>query len=67
MADSALSELGGLLGDLADVHACAGHPNIEAALLQCRLILIEACVDDGVELDFSQLGVEFGVIDDGAH
>lgn len=65
--DAALSELCGLTGELADMHAMAGHRNVEAALLQYRLALIEACVDDGVELDMERSGVEFGVIDDGMH
>lgn len=63
--DQPLSELGACLGDLAEVHGIAGHRNVEAALLQFRLILIEACVDDGVELDQQRFGVLFGVIDDG--
>lgn len=64
VADVALSELGGVMGDLADVHGLAGHRSVEAALQQCRLILVEACVDDGVELDQQRFGVEFGVVDD---
>lgn len=63
-ADATLSELGALLGDLAGAHGLMGHHNVEAALLQSRLMLIDACVDDGVQLDMSVLGVEFVVVDD---
>jgi len=51
------------MGDHADAYAKAGHPNVEAAFLACRLMLIEAAFEDGVELDADQLGLSFGVMD----
>jgi hypothetical protein len=65
-ADATLTELAAVLGDLAEAQAIAGHHNVEAALYQSRLLLVEACIDDGVELDGAQLGFTFGVVDDDA-
>ena len=61
--DLVLSELAGCMGAAADRHGLAGNRNIEAALQQCRLILVEACVDDGVDLDQAVAGIAYGVID----
>ena len=62
--DLILSELAGCMGACAESSGLAGRSSIEAALYQCRLILVEACVDDGVELDQSVAGIAYGVIDD---
>ena len=62
-ADVSLTELAALLGDFAEAQAHAGRPNVEAALYQARLLLVEACIDDGVELDTAKLGFAFGVLD----
>ena len=62
-ADLALSELLGCMGELAEAQGVAGRGNVEAALHQSRLILIEACIDDGVTLDAASVGGDFGVVD----
>lgn len=61
--DPILSELAGCMGAAAESNGLAGRHNIEAALYQCRLILVEACVDDGVDLDQAVAGIAYGVID----
>lgn len=61
--DLVLSELLGCMGEAAEAQGVAGRGNVEAALQQSRLLLIEACFDDGVQLDPAVVGGDFGVID----
>lgn len=61
--DLELSRCIAAMGDRADVYAKAGHANLEGAFLACRLMLIEAAFEDGVELGADQLGFTFGVVD----
>jgi len=61
--DVELSRVIAAMGDRADAYALAGHRNVEAAFQQCRLVLLEAAFEDGIELDGDQLGFAFGVVD----
>ncbi|AHX16281.1 hypothetical protein CH75_09595 [Dyella jiangningensis] len=39
----------------------AGFVSLEAAYATCAMVLLDAAVDDGVELDLDMLGDGFGV------
>lgn len=59
--DMELTRLVGALHDRAEAMAVADRPNLEAALNASVLMVLEASVEDGVQVDTDQLSFVFGV------
>lgn len=50
--------------DAADAAAAAGLHELEAAYRMALLLFMDACLQDGIDLDPADIGADFGVIDD---
>jgi hypothetical protein len=58
------TELSGTIAAMqsrADASALLGRRCLEAAFMQCAMVLLDAAIEDGVELDTDALGTAFGV------
>jgi hypothetical protein len=61
------TELSGTIAAMqsrAEASALQGHRSLEAAFMQCAMVLLDAAYEDGVELDTDALGAAFGVVYD---
>lgn len=60
-ADVELSGEIAALHSRADAASLLGHPNLAAAYSASAMMLLDAAVEDGIELDTDLLGDAFGV------
>lgn len=57
-------ELSGRIAAMREHGETAGHAglvNLEAAYATCAMVLLDAAIEDGIELDLDALGDAFGV------
>lgn len=52
------------LPSAADEAGLAGLHALEAAYRMCLLVLLESCLEDGIDVDPAELGIDCGVVDD---